>query len=119
MKFDKKYAMFLLGAVFILAVLYFTTYREGFSGGQKGSFTFYYADWCGHCKPVKPVYEEWMKKTPLAGNFKLAMVESKDVPKNVGIKGFPTFIFTKTDGTTVEYSGSRDPAGWEAFLKNQ
>ena len=31
---------------------------EGFSSGN--TFTLYYADWCPHCKTVKPAFESWM-----------------------------------------------------------
>jgi protein-disulfide isomerase-like protein with CxxC motif len=34
-----------------------------------------------------------------------------------GVKGFPTFVLKKADGTTVECN-SRDADGWNAFLKS-
>jgi hypothetical protein len=34
-----------------------------------------------------------------------------------GVKGFPTFVLKKADGTTVECN-ARDADGWNAFLKS-
>ena len=112
-----------LSATLGLLVLY-GLYRlfartEGFSGssGSSGStFTLYYADWCPHCKEVKPAFESWMSSQKLVNaQMKEADRDSAAVSA-AGVKGFPTFQLTKEDGSVVE-CGARDAAGWEAFLK--
>ena len=97
--------------------------NEGFAGGDAPSFTLYYADWCPHCKDVAPVFKEWAKNGTVNVGGKtvfVSAVEEKSIPADMKekVKGFPTFIFSK-GGSTVEYSGSRDAAGWEAFIKQQ
>jgi thioredoxin 1 len=87
---------------------------EGFSSGS--TFTLYYADWCPHCKAVKPAFESWMSsQTMVKAQMKEADKDSAAV-QAAGVKGFPTFQLTKEDGSVVECS-ARDAAGWEAFLK--
>ena len=112
--------------VVALAVLYglYGLFKsvEGFSSGSGSSgssgniFTLYYADWCPHCKTVKPAFESWMSsQTMVKAQMKEADKDSAAV-QAAGVKGFPTFQLTKEDGSVVECS-ARDPAGWEAFLK--
>jgi thiol-disulfide isomerase/thioredoxin len=48
-----------LGLAVILAILFLVRYHfyskeAGFEGTN--SFTLYYAEWCPHCKAVKPVF---------------------------------------------------------------
>ncbi len=114
------------GAVLVLLALvwYFRGRNEGFAGGADApSFTLYYADWCPHCKEVAPQFKEWAKNGTVNVGGKTVFVkavEEKQIPSDMKdkVKGFPTFIFSK-GGSTVEYSGTRDPTGWEAFIKQQ
>ena len=122
MKPNMKYFSILAVVVAILLGIYYF-YRpvsQGFTGGADNSFTLYYADWCGHCKAVKPAYEEWIKKSPLnvkGKSVSLNMVEaSENQDKSVPIKGFPTFILKTADGQMKEFQGERTPSGWESWL---
>lgn len=113
-----------LAVLAIAGAVYYFFYRrqEGFTDGGAPSFTLYYASWCPHCKDVAPVFKEWAKNGTVTAKGKTVFVkavEEKDIPSDVKVKGFPTFLFKKGDGTTVEYSGSRDPSGWQGFLDAQ
>ena len=88
---------------------------EGFSGSGN-TFTLYYADWCPHCKSVKPAFESWMSSQTLVTAQMFEADKDSAKVKAAGVKGFPTFQLTKTDGSVVECT-ARDPAGWESFLK--
>lgn len=109
--------------VAIVVYMYYPRLRiDGFTSGTP-SFTLYYASWCPHCKDVKPVFEEWIrsKSNSLTVNGKtvaLQIVEESKMDKSVGVKGFPTFLLKKTDGTTSEFSGDRTPNGWTAWLNS-
>jgi thiol-disulfide isomerase/thioredoxin len=101
---------------------------QGFIGGfgdagapPVASFTMYYADWCPHCKTVKPEFEEFSKRGVVTVNGKnvaVALVEESDKEKMAGknVKGFPTFLYETAAGETVEYSGPRTRDGWMDFL---
>jgi len=122
MKVSKKTLMYAAAflAVVVLAYYFAPMWREGFSGGA--SFTLYYADWCPHCKSIKPVFSEWSSKKTMEVNGKtvsLEMVEAdtdKAKVQAANVKGFPTFMLKKADGTSVEFSGDRSPSGWESWL---
>lgn len=123
-KNNQTYLMVGVAVVVVLVLVwYFRGRREGFADSGAPSFTLYYADWCPHCKEVAPKFKEWAKNgTVNVGGETVFVkaVEEKDIPADVKstVKGFPTFIYSK-GGSTVEYSGSRDASGWEAFLKQQ
>jgi hypothetical protein len=35
------------------------------------------------------------------------------------VKGYPTFLLQKTDGSIVEYKGARDTSGYLEFLNKE
>lgn len=117
-------------AAAILAVLIVLRWlrrpTEGFAAGPTAgadSFTFYYADWCPHCKSVKPVFKQWSEKKSMTVGSKtvfLNMVEADQNPEVIkanNVKGFPTFILARADGSTKEFDGDRTPAGWQSWLE--
>jgi thiol-disulfide isomerase/thioredoxin len=123
MKFlkSKNFLYVVLGLVIIGLVVYSLSSRnEGFSSGD--TFTLYYADWCPHCKAVKPVFSQWSSSGSVTVKDKTVvtkMVEadtSPDLVSKAGVKGFPTMMLTKADGTTVEYKGDRSVSAWEEWL---
>jgi thiol-disulfide isomerase/thioredoxin len=121
------------GAVIAVLVLLATIAkgREGFIAGfgtagapPVGSFTMYYADWCPHCKSVKPDFADFAKAgvvTVNGRNVAVKMVEESEKEKMAGkdIKGFPTFLFETAGGQSVEYSGPRTRDSWMDFLAEQ
>lgn len=69
----------------------------------------YYADWCPHCHSVKPGSSIWedLKKLSDKHNIKLEAYEEKNIPKNVDVNGFPTFMaYVNKVGQEVN---SKDP----------
>lgn len=100
--------------------------KEGFQNSPGAdTFTFYYAEWCPHCKTVKPAFEEWAKNgfvTAAGKNVKVRMVEQGEHPDEVaakGIKGYPTFLLETAEGKSVEFQGDRTPDGYLKFLEEQ
>jgi thiol-disulfide isomerase/thioredoxin len=101
---------------------------QGFIGGfgdagapPVGSFIMYYADWCPHCKTIKPEFADFSKRGAVTVNGKnvaVAMIEESDKEKMAGknVKGFPTFLYETAAGETVEYSGPRTRDAWMDFL---
>lgn len=92
-----------------------------------GTFTMYYADWCGHCKTAKPAFEELVKQSPIivggrAVNIRLVSPENEASKVDAGAKidGFPTFYFKNNKtGQLVQYNGAREVDGYKAFLEKE
>ena len=125
----------IVGIVVILLALLGTislgsTASEGFLPGfgtsgapPVGKFVMYYADWCPHCKTVKPDFQEFAKGgvvTVNGRNIAVSMVEESEKDKmDPKVKGFPSFLFYSADGESVEYNGPRTRDSWMDFLAEQ
>jgi thiol-disulfide isomerase/thioredoxin len=106
-----------LGALVLYGIVYGVSRMMKTEGFESGStFTLYYADWCPHCKTVKPAFESWMSSQTLVTAKMYEADRDADKIQAAGVKGFPTFQLTKADGSVVDCT-ARDPAGWNAFLK--
>ena len=71
------------------------------------------ASWCGHCKNLKPHYEEAARKAPPGIRF--VYVEgpnNNNLMSRFGVRGFPTIKAfppgRKSDSTAVDYNGERE-----------
>jgi thiol-disulfide isomerase/thioredoxin len=115
----------LVGVSLLMYIRYYHPSTSGF-GGFEGfesapTFTMYYADWCPHCKTLKPVFKDWSKKGSTVVDGKtvfLEMVEVDTNPEKVKgkpVKGYPTLLLEK-NGKFTEFDGDRTPAGWESWL---
>ena len=129
-----KGGMILVGIVVIVLIYIYFAYNRTWSGFQAGiieppsatpvgTFTMYYADWCGHCKKIKPEFEEMVKQSPiLVGKrtIEIQMVSPEKEPekaKDVTIEGYPTFYFKNAKtGEQIPYNGERSIDGFKAFL---
>lgn len=127
-----KTKVILTVALVVLVLILLSLYGKGFNLGVSegfdpsappvGTFTLYYANWCPHCKTVKPDFADFGKNgyiTVNGKNVKVAMVEESEKDKMAGkeIKGFPSFMFESVAGETVEYNGPRTRDGWMDFLR--
>jgi thiol-disulfide isomerase/thioredoxin len=113
----------LVGVVIMMYIRYlYPNGPEGFETAP--SFTLYYADWCPHCKTIKPVFKSWSSSgsTTVKGKTVfLSMVEADTSPeklKGVPVKGYPTFLLQTADGKFKEFDGDRTPEGWKAWLED-
>jgi thiol-disulfide isomerase/thioredoxin len=113
----------LVGVVIMMYIRYlYPNGPEGFETAP--SFTLYYADWCPHCKTIKPVFKSWSSSgsTTVKGKTVfLSMVEADTNPeklKGVPVKGYPTFLLQTADGKFKEFDGDRTPEGWKAWLED-
>ena len=109
--------------ILLLLLRYTSTRQEGFASGSD-EFVLYYADWCPHCKTVKPVFKNWgAEKGSIQVNGKTVLVKMYEADTNpeeikkADVKGFPTMILHKANGQKVEFEGDRSPSGWESWLK--
>ena len=85
--------------------------------GGKWLFLEAYAPWCGHCKNLAPVWED-LGKAFAGESDKLVIAKvdatANDLPKSLGVQGFPTLMLFKGDGSPPERyapGGGGAPAG--------
>ena len=73
----------------------------------------FYADWCGHCKKIKPVWDETADEVN-GDEIKMIKVncgegteKDQEVMKKYSIEGYPTII-KFVNGKASMYNGDRD-----------
>ena len=110
----------LVGVMILMYIRYL--HPDGSDGFESApTFTMYYADWCPHCKNIKPVFKEWSKKSSVTIKGKTVFVEmveadsNPDKLKGKPVKGYPTFLL-ETNGKFKEFDGERNASGWENWL---
>ena len=64
---------------------------------------FYSAAWCPHCKVMHEPWAELEKEEK--GKAKFVKMESEDIPSELGISGYPHFVYVKGGQVQSEASG--------------
>tara|TARA_Y100000780_G_C13694565_1_gene420947 strand:+ start:2163 stop:2729 length:567 start_codon:yes stop_codon:yes gene_type:complete len=87
---------------------------------SKPIIVLFYADWCGHCKNLEPIWNEFErsikgKSNPRIGVSKVNSdyLSKIDGPKDV--MGFPTISYIKDGSKRKEYSGPRSVEAMKSF----
>lgn len=110
----------LLCVVFLYSVLNSEYYSEHFEEKTQKILTLYYAPWCPHCKPVKPIFDELSEI--YAGNKDVTIStingdDNKELLKEKNIKGYPTIMLTYQD-KDIEYKGERTAQKLQEFIQS-
>lgn len=79
---------------------------------------FTYADWCGHCKTFKPIWNQFKQKYGKVIDMREVNADKDaSIIENLNVSGFPTVILL--NGKRIEMDGPRTMEGLESFvLKN-
>jgi len=83
------------------------------------------APWCGHCKSLKPIYEEVAKDFALESNCIVANIDAdaasnRELAGRYGVASYPTLKFFPRGGKEVEnYEGPRTEEAFVSFLNEQ
>jgi len=97
--------------------------KEYFYGGDvsNAKLKLFYADWCGHCKRFKPVFDGELKQLVSSSNIPVKL-EAIDCDRNpqmaskYGVSGFPTLIL-EVNNKPIEYQGQRKSENIIQFIK--
>ncbi|KNC79169.1 hypothetical protein SARC_08433 [Sphaeroforma arctica JP610] len=84
-------------------------------------FVLMYADWCGHCKAMKPAFNELAAMYEDVDDVVIAKINADTSrPEGVAIDGFPTLkLYSKKSGEPVEYMGQRKAKDMAKFLASE
>ena len=92
---------------------------EGFS--DLPVFYMFGVSWCPHCVSAKPEFEALTSIPTISEKVQIRYVDAeaeKAATQGFEIQGYPTFYLVR-GSQKIKYSGSRDKAGFVAFLKQQ
>ena len=68
-----------------------------------------YAEWCGPCKQMKPIFEQLAKE--LGDNYVFASLnvdEARDIAIEYGVTSVPTFVFIQDNTVQGKETGYMD-----------
>ena len=118
------YALAILALVLVL--LRFKPFGEGFDEGFDEGFqamksvVICKADWCGHCKKIKPTWDKVSEKVNKDDDLKMVKIncgegtpEQKKIMSKYDVDGYPTILIVD-NGKATPYEGDRTE---EALLK--
>ena len=80
----------------------------------------FYADWCGPCKTIAPIYANLSKKHSIPGILGFAKVNvdvARDIAAQNGISAMPTFLAFK-EGKLVAVNGASQIRGADVKALN-
>ncbi|KAI0039852.1 protein disulfide isomerase [Auriscalpium vulgare] len=93
--------------------------------GDHNTIVTFTAPWCGHCKNLKPKYEEVARDFAAESNCVVANIDAdaelnRPIGERYGVKSFPTIkFFSKGSKEGVDYDGERSEAAFVEFLNEK
>ena len=66
--------------------------------GEKPAIIDFYADWCGPCQMVAPIFEELSSEVPEIDIYKVDTEAEQQLSAMFGIRSIPSILFIPNDG---------------------
>ena len=83
------------------------TFKKDVLEVNKDVFVAFHAPWCGHCKRMEPIYNEFARKLAHVDTLRIAKLDAtRNEVDGVRIQGYPTFYLFKANAKDkpVEYN---------------
>ena len=61
--------------------------------GDKPWFVKFYAPWCGHCKKLAPIWEDYSTNQEIVKIGSVDCTVDKEICATYEVKGYPTILF--------------------------
>ncbi len=88
--------------------------------GEKPAIIDFYADWCGPCKMVAPIFEELSNEYPDVDIYKVDTEAEQQLSTMFGIRSIPSILFIPTDGRQpMMQSGALPKNALEDIIKKE
>jgi hypothetical protein len=87
------------------------------NANMENKLTFYHMNGCGHCDKFNPIWDEFTTNYSGTPPITFEKIESADAPSSV--KGYPTVILTRKDGSTSEFNADRTVGELQRFISDK
>jgi thioredoxin 1 len=77
----------------------------------------FYADWCGPCRALGPVLEEFARETPNAKVVKVNVDESPELAGRYHVQSIPCLLVFRGSQVTAEHTGLANKAALGKLLR--
>lgn len=87
--------------------------------GYKGTaIVDFYADWCGPCKMMSPIFEEAANEAGDKAKFgKLNVDEAREISMKYGVMSIPTIVVFKDGKVVSQVAGVQDKSSLLEMIK--
>jgi protein disulfide-isomerase-like protein len=100
-----------------------STFNKDLGSGK--ILVLFYADWCGHCKTLHPVWDKAATEVNVDG-IKMGKVNCGDsndpahnaITKKYNINGYPTIYLLNNGKIEAEYDGGRESKDFVNYINN-
>lgn len=87
--------------------------------GDKPAIIDFYADWCGPCKMVAPIFEELSEEYPEIDIYKVDTEAETRLSGMFGIRSIPSILFIPTDKQPMMQAGALPKSALEDVIKTE
>jgi len=92
---------------------------EEFIKKHKIAIIDFYADWCGPCQMMKPVFHEIAEKFKGKAGFERINVDNCEIAQKLGVMSIPCFIIFKNGKEVDRIVGGMHKTDFENKLKQK
>lgn len=104
---------------FVVKVFDYKNNKEWSFKGERPAIIDFYADWCGPCRMLSPIFEKLSKKYENSIDFyKVDTDKEQDIASVLGVKSLPTILFIPIDGKPKVSVGFLQEDAFENIIKD-
>ncbi|MFB6174541.1 MAG: thioredoxin [Candidatus Nanohalobium sp.] len=77
----------------------------------------FWAEWCGPCKKLAPIYEELSEEIEDLNFGKVDMEENQQIGTQLGVRALPTLVIIKGDEEIARQAGAMPKEKLQAWIE--
>ena len=79
----------------------------------------FWAEWCGPCKKLAPIYEELSEEIEDVNFGKVDMEENQQIGTQLGVRALPTLVIMKGDEEVARQTGAMPKEKLQTWIEEK